>query len=71
MSFEYVIIIEEDEDGMLLASCPGIRGCHTQAKTMPELLKRIHEAIKLCLKTDGKIPKPLKFIGLQEVRVAV
>ena len=71
MSFEYVVLIEEDEDGILVASCPSLKGCHTQAKTMPVLLERIKEVIELCLKVDKKAPKPLKFIGLQEVRVAV
>ena len=71
MSYEYVVLIERDEDGLLVASVPSIQGCHSQAKTMPELLKRIQAAIKVCLKADRKIPKPLKFVGLQEVRVAV
>ena len=50
MSFEYVVIIEEDEDGWLVASCPALRGCHTQAKTMNVLLERIKKAIALCIK---------------------
>ena len=68
--FEYVVLIEENEDGMLVASCPGLRGCHTQAKTMPELFARIKEAMKLCLKVEKSTPKPLRFVGLQEVKVA-
>ena len=71
MANEYLVLIEEDEDGLLVASCPALQGCHTQAKDMNTLMKRIQEAIKLCLKVEKKAPKPLKFIGLQEVRVAV
>lgn len=69
---EFLVIIERDEDGLLVASCPSLKGCHTQAKTMPELLKRIKEVIVLCVKANKKsLSKPLKFVGLQEVQVAV
>ena len=65
---EFPVIIEKDEDGMLIATCPTFRGCHTQAKTLPTLLKRIKEAILLCLEVEKEIPR-LKFVGLQEVEV--
>lgn len=51
----YAVIIEQDEDGFFVASVPSLPGCHTQAKTLSELRKRVKEAIKLCLdvaKTD-------------------
>ena len=67
---EYIVLIEEDEDHLLVASVPSLKGCHTQAKTMPELLKRIEEVIKLCVKAEHHITKPLKFVGLQEIKVA-
>ena len=61
--YEYPVIIEEDEDGVLIAS-----GCHTQAKNLSTLLKRIKEAISLYLEVED-IP-PLKFIGVQSVSVS-
>ena len=71
MSYEFFVIIEEDEDGWLVGSVPSLKGCHTQAKNLPNLLKRIKEAIRLCIKAEKKVSKPLKFIGFQEVKVAV
>ena len=68
---EFLVIIESDEDGVLVGSVPSIKGCHTQAKTLPELMKRVQAAIKVCVKSEKTYPKPLKFVGLQEVRVAV
>ncbi|NLU11360.1 MAG: type II toxin-antitoxin system HicB family antitoxin, partial [Tepidanaerobacter acetatoxydans] len=45
--FNFTILIEKDEDGLYIASVPALRGCHTQAKTVEELLPRIKEAIEL------------------------
>ena len=67
--YRFTVIIEKDEDGILIASVPSLKGCHTQAKTLPTLLSRIKEAIQLCLEVEkGKISVP-KFVGLQEVEV--
>jgi len=46
---QFKVIIERDEDGYFVASVPALPGCHTQAKTIPELTLRLREAIKLCL----------------------
>ena len=66
--YEFPVIIERDEDGMLIGTVPSLKACHTQAKDITTLLKRIKEAILLCLEAEGEVPK-LKFVGLQEVEV--
>ena len=65
---EFTVIIERDEDGVFVGSVPAIAGCHSQAKTIPTLLKRTKEAIKLCLEAGEEV-SPLKFVGLQEIEV--
>ncbi len=45
---QFKILIERDEDGFFIATVPALPGCSTQAKTMPELLNRVRDAIKLC-----------------------
>jgi predicted RNase H-like HicB family nuclease len=47
MNKEFNVIIERDTDGYLVASVPSIPGCHTQAKSLDELMERIKEAIEL------------------------
>lgn len=49
MKKEFNIVIEQDEDGFFVASVPELHGCHTQAKSLDVLMKRIREAIELCL----------------------
>ena len=70
-SREFVVVIERDEDGWYVASVPELRGCHTQARSLDELGKRIKEAILLCLEVSGEqAAEPrLEFVGLQRVMV--
>ena len=76
---QFKIIIERDEDDFFVASVPALPGCYTQAKNLPELTKRIREAILLCLevaKTDAQYRANLKafaynpvFVGLETIAV--
>lgn len=45
----FKVIIERDGDGFFVASVPSLPGCHTQAKTLPELMHRVKDAIRLCV----------------------
>ena len=76
---QFKVIIEQDEDGYFVASVPVLPGCYTQDKTLPELKKRIREAILLCLevaKTNPRYRRRLKdlayepsFVGLEMIKV--
>jgi predicted RNase H-like HicB family nuclease len=70
---EYTIVIEQDEDGIYVASVPELEGCHTQARSLDELKERIKEAIELYLevKSDLIDEVPLEFVGIQKVEVAI
>lgn len=46
---KFTVLIEQDEEGYLVATVPSLRGCHTQAKSLDTLMKRVREAIALCL----------------------
>ncbi|MDA3923067.1 MAG: type II toxin-antitoxin system HicB family antitoxin [Kiritimatiellae bacterium] len=67
MKNEFNVIIERDEDGYFVASVPSLRGCHTQAKSLDVLMRRIQEAISLCL--DVEKPVSNEFIGVQRITV--
>ena len=49
MTKEFSIVIEQDEDGIFVASVPELKGCHTQARSIGELYTRITEAMELCI----------------------
>jgi predicted RNase H-like HicB family nuclease len=50
---KFTVVIEKDEDGYLVATVPALRGCHTQAKNLDTLMKRIREATALYLEKRG------------------
>ena len=74
MKSKFTVLIEKDESGLLVAKVPDLPGCHTQAKTMSELLKRIREAIELCLEVKKtrheKISLP-EFVGIQQIELRI
>ncbi len=40
-TLNFKVIITQDEDGVFVASCPAIPGCHTQGDTYEEAEKNI------------------------------
>ncbi len=67
MTKEFNVVIEKDEDGYFVASVPALRGCHTQAKSLDVLMKRIKEAIELCMEVEDPVSN--QFVGVQRIAV--
>jgi predicted RNase H-like HicB family nuclease len=64
---EFSVIIEKDEDSHFVATVPALRGGHSQAKSLDTLMKRIKEAIELCLEVEEPISN--EFTGVQKVAI--
>lgn len=63
---EFHVIIEKDEDGYFVGDVPELPGCHTQAKSLDQLMKRMQEAIRIYLEAhEGK--STMEFIGVQRI----
>jgi len=71
MNRDYDVIIEKDADDFYIATVPEIPGCHTQAKSLDELMLRTKEVVELCLEVQKDTPSPNKFIGIQKIAVMV
>lgn len=70
MKREFTVVIEKDEDGYFIGTVPQLKGCHTQAKSLDELMERIKEATQLCLEVEGEDgEEELQFIGVQRIAV--
>lgn len=74
---QFKVLIEQDEDGVYVASVPELPGCYTQGKTLEKVRERIKEAIELVLESDTDIkkeklqsPQPSsRFFGIEEITI--
>jgi predicted RNase H-like HicB family nuclease len=67
---EFDVVIERDAEGTYVASVPAIPGCHTQARSLDDLMVRVREAIEVNLEAVGDDSEPLEFVGVQRITVA-
>ena len=65
----YPVILEIDEDGYFIVTCPSFRGCHSYGKTIKEAMDNIKEAIELCVEEENFVQKN-QFIGFREVALS-
>ena len=60
--YDFKVILEPDETGGYVVSCPALPGCHSQGDSVEEALANIKEAIELCLEDmterGEEIPDP-------------
>ncbi len=62
------IMIETDEDGYFIVSCPTFKACHSYGETIDEALENIKEVIEMCLE-EQEIEPINKFIGFRELEI--
>lgn len=69
MKREFDVLIERDSEGYYVATVPALHGCHTQARSLDDLMVRVREAIELCLEVEGEAEASLDFVGVQRIAV--
>ena len=69
MARKYTILIEKDEEGWFVSEVVELPGCHTQAKSMDQLIERTKEAIQAYLETEEAPEISEKFVGVQQIEV--
>ncbi len=62
------ILVEIDEDGKYIVSCPLFKGCHSRGETIDEAMENIKEVIEMCLE-ETKVEDLNTFIGFRELEV--
>jgi predicted RNase H-like HicB family nuclease len=65
----YTAVIEKCSDtGLYVGFVPGFPGAHSQAQTLDELQKNLHEVLEMLLE-DGEPEMEAEFVGTQTVMV--
>ncbi len=67
---KYRVLIEQDEDGAFVATCPSLPGCVSQGATRDDARRNIHEAITGYLKSLEEHGDPIP-PGIQEEVIEV
>ncbi len=66
----FLVSLDRDETGMIVAQCPSVPGCISQGKTEAEALDNIREAIAACLEARAANGLPLT-VATREVEVTL
>jgi len=69
MTRQFNVVVERDAEGFFVATVPSLPGCHTQARSLDQLMERVREAIELYLEVEGLPAGELDFVGIQRVCV--
>ena len=66
----FIVTLERDETGVIVAECPAIPGCVSQGKTEDEAVENIREAIQACIEARAANGMPLTVVT-REIEIAV
>lgn len=69
MTNKYTVIIEKDEAGWYVSEVVELPGCHTQGRTIDQLMERTKEAIRAYLGTDETPGITEQFVGIQQIEM--
>ena len=58
-TYRFTVIVERDEDGIYIASCPALQGCYSQGDTYEEAVENIRDAIRLHIEARREVGEPI------------
>jgi predicted RNase H-like HicB family nuclease len=68
--YKFTVVVEQDEDGLYVASVPLLQGCYTQGETYEETLENIKDAIRLHIEARRDLGEPVPIeVAIDEVQV--
>lgn len=69
MKATYTVVLEREVDGRVIASVPGVPGCHAYGRTPADAVRRVKSALRFYLKKimdEGKeVPVQSKPVAIQ------
>ena len=68
---KFVVTLEDGEDGFIVVSCPGLRGCHSQGESKEEAIANIKEAIEGYIASMREQGEAIPMQIVEEVEVTI
>ena len=65
----FPVTLEQDKDGVFIASCFSFKGCHSYGYTIDEAIENITEAIEVCY--EEVKDEETTFIGMRDIEIAI
>jgi len=70
--YRFTVVVERDEDGVYIASCPAMQGCHSQGDTHEEAVENLKDAIRLHIEARQQLGEAVPFeVAVDQVEVSV
>jgi predicted RNase H-like HicB family nuclease len=68
--YQFTVVVEQDEDGVYIASCPALQGCHSQGESYQEAIENLKDAIKLHIEARRSLGEPVPIeVAVDQVEV--
>ncbi len=70
-NYRFTVVVEKDEDGVYVASCPVLQGCHSQGDTYEEAIDNLKDAIRLHIEARLALGEAIPAeVGVDQVEVS-
>ena len=70
--YQFTVVVERDEDGVYISSCPALQGCHSQGDTYEEAIKNLKDALQVYLEAKLSLGETIPVeVGIDRVEVNV
>lgn len=69
----FTVVLERDPEGGFHASCPALKGCHSEGDTLDEAIENVREAIEVYLESMAARGEeiPVEDLLIKPVEVAI
>lgn len=69
-TYHLPVVVEVDEDGIFILSCPLYKGCHSYGKNIDEALANLKEVAEMCI-AEQQESALNQFIGVREMELTI
>jgi predicted RNase H-like HicB family nuclease len=69
-TYHFPVVVEIDEDGIYIVSCPMFKGCHAAGKSIDEALVDLREVVEMCIE-EQSAENINQFIGVREMEITL